>query len=124
MKKPLSSLLCILLLLSLTACQSGGSPSSTEGISGGSFRVGYGRVDITPYEESVPLAGYGNTSTRMSTGCADRLYSTCIAFTEGNQTVLLMTHDQIGCNETLVGQIKEGINAKTGIPKENILIVT
>ena len=120
MKKPLSSLLCILLLLSLTACQSGGSPSSTEGISGGSFRVGYGRVDITPYEESVPLAGYGNTSTRMSDGCADRLYTTCIAISdEDDNTVLLFTNDLTSI-DAVSDDIRDAISEATGVPREQI----
>ena len=41
--------------------------------------VGFGRADITPMER-VPLAGYGNTSRRISTTVLDPLYATCAAF--------------------------------------------
>ena len=55
------------------------------------MRIGYGKACITP-EESVPLAGMGNTSKRMSTMILDDLYATCVAFTdEKGQTVLLFT---------------------------------
>ena len=59
------------------------------------LRVGYCRINITPFEP-VPLAGYGNTSTRVSRNILSELYSTCIAFTdEADNTVLLFHNDLI-----------------------------
>ena len=37
---------------------------------------------------SVPLAGYGNTSQRMSTTLLDYLYATCIAITDGDGNII------------------------------------
>lgn len=121
MKRITSTLLSLLLLLSLCACAEGGQ-TATTGSDEGTFRVGYGRVDITPYEEAVPLAGYGNTSTRMSTGCADRLYTTCIAFTDAEgETVLLYTNDltSVGAVEQ---DLREAVSEATGVPMDNILL--
>ena len=57
--------------------------------------VGYGRSEITP-TISVPLAGYGNTLTRMSQGVLDPQYTSCTAITDANDnTVLLITNDII-----------------------------
>ena len=45
------------------------------------LRIGYARVDITP-EDHVHLTGYGNDQIRLSEEFRDKIYSTCIAFTE------------------------------------------
>ena len=47
------------------------------------FSVGYARVDISP-DYTVPYA-----SNTYSTHVEERLYSTCIAFREGGNTILL-----------------------------------
>lgn len=121
MKKVLSLVLAALMLLSLAACAGRGS-QETEAPEAGVFRVGYGRVDITPYEESVPLAGYGNTSTRMSDGVADRLYITCVAFTDaGGETVLMYTSDLTSLS-SVADDLRASISEATGIPMDHIMV--
>lgn len=84
MKKILTVLLCLFMVLSLCAC----APSQDVHSTGTGFRVGYGREKIMP-EESVPLAGYGNTD-RLSTGFLDPLYLDCIATTDAKGNTLLI----------------------------------
>lgn len=86
------------------------------------FRVGFGRVDITP-TESVPLAGYGNTSHRMSNNVINRLYSTCLAFTdEDGETVLLYHNDLQESWTDIMTEAREKISEAVGIPMDHIMI--
>ena len=86
------------------------------------FLTGYGRVCITP-QESVPLAGYGNTSRRMSQTVDSDLYCTCIAFTGTNgQTALLMTCDLCVIWSVWCDEARQAIAEATGVPAENIII--
>ena len=82
-------------------------------------RVGFSRTDITPIE-SVPLGGYGNTERRMSGAILTRLYATCLAFSDGENTVLFYTVDGAGfgmlCDETL----RPAISTAPGIPVNRI----
>jgi len=121
MKKTLIFLLTLSLLFALCACAAGGTSNTPQSGASG-FRVGYGRTDITPYEESVPLAGYGNTSTRMSDGCADRLYITCIAFTDAqDETVLMYTADLTSIS-SVADDLRQAISSATGVPVDHIFI--
>ena len=86
------------------------------------LQVGFGRTDITP-TASVPLAGYGNTSARMSGNVLSSLYSTCIAFTdEEGQTVLLFHNDLISTNSDLYPVMCRAISEATGVPVGNIYV--
>ena len=85
------------------------------------FRAGFSRVDITP-RESVPLAGYGNTSKRMSIDIQTYITLTCIAVTdEEDNSVLLVTFDVIRCNQGHVDSMKRLMSNATGVPVENIM---
>lgn len=121
MKKALIFLLTSALLLGLCACATG-SGNATDPNGSAGFRVGYGRVDITPYEESVPLAGYGNTSTRMSDGCADRLYITCVAFTDAQGETVLMYTSDLTTLSAVADDMREAISSSTGIPVDHIML--
>ena len=84
------------------------------------LQVGFGRTDITP-EDSVPLAGYGNTSKRMSQDILDYLYATCIAITDAKgQTVLLYSQDLVNSSQTET--VRSAVSQTTGIPAENIMV--
>ena len=116
MKKMLSLLLAVAMILCLCACQSGGT-ASQKGL-----QVGYGKANITP-NYSVPLAGYGNTSQRMSQGFLDYIYATCIAITDENDsTVLLITMDLIGAQTFMVEAMKTAVTKATGVPADRIMI--
>lgn len=89
---------------------------------GEKLRVGYARADITP-EESVPLAGYGNTLTRMSQGALEPLMATCIAITdEKESTMLLFSLDIVSTRDAYCMQAREQICQKYGIPVPSIVI--
>ena len=87
-----------------------------------SIRVGYGKACITP-EESVPLAGMGNTSKRMSTMILDDLYATCVAFTdEQDQTVLMFTLDQLHANKKWTDPLRQAVEEATGVPASHVMV--
>lgn len=121
LKKIIAFCLTFAMLFALCACGSGGE-SATSANSAAGFRVGYGRVDITPYEESVPLAGYGNTSTRMSDGCADRLYITCVAFSDTQDETVLMYTVDLASISAVAEDLREAISEGTGISVDRIFV--
>jgi len=84
------------------------------------FQVGFGRADITP-EDSVPLAGYGNTGKRMSKDVLDYLYATCIAITDAEgETVLLYSQDLVNSSQTET--VRSAVSQATGIPADHIMV--
>lgn len=121
MKKILSLILALSLTLCLCAC--GGStnkPNNTENtFDDGQLYVGFGRETIMP-ETEIPLGGSG--TLRISTDVLDYLYSTCIAMTEGDETVLLFTQDLVRSYEPWVQAVRERITAELGIPADRIML--
>ena len=86
------------------------------------LQVGYARMDITP-TESVPLAGLGNTSKRMSTFVRDNLYTTCVAFTDGDgETALMFNMDLISAKPSETQAIRDAIFEKFGIPHNRVML--
>lgn len=123
MKKLLSCLLVLGLLLGLCACAGSDTAATTAATTAApeaQFSVGYGRVDITP-EKPVALMGYGRTTERMSKGFLDPLYFTAVAMrdTEGN-TIIMMSVDN--CTGGFSEAIKSSIESKLKIPASNITI--
>lgn len=116
MKKIITMFLVLTLVLSLCAC--GGSGSGEKAPEG--LQVGYSRQSIMP-EGSVGLGGYSNAAKRMSTGFLDYIYTTCIAFTYGDETILLFTEDLIGKGKNMTDRTREAITAATGIPGDHIM---
>ncbi len=119
MKKWIAGFLLVSLLLSLCAC--GGDAAEPTAPAAQGLQVGFGREKIMP-EGSVPLAGYADTSKRMSVGYRDYLYITCIAFTEGDETVLMVTQDLFKSEEGWADQARALITNATGIPVDKIMI--
>lgn len=117
MKKYLCLILSAMLLL-LTGC---GSQQKTEETQmKKTFQVGFGRTDITP-EDPVPLAGYGNTSKRISENTMDYLYATCIAITdESGETVLLYSQDLVNSSQTET--VRTAVSMATDVPKDHIMV--
>lgn len=126
MKKWIAFLLLLTVLLGLCACGGGSEEEATEPSDGsaldGKFCVGFGRENITPMEDAVPLRGYGgNTSQRMSTGFLDYLYATCVAITgENGNTILLIHSDLIGGLQIVSKNVLLEVSQVTGVPEENI----
>lgn len=86
------------------------------------LKVGFGRRDLTP-DYSVPLAGYGRTTDRMSQGWYTRLYATCIAITDENdKTVLFYTVDLIRSCQPWTDEVRRRVTEATGVPSEAIMI--
>ena len=84
------------------------------------MHVGYARTEITP-SESVPLAGYGNTSSRMSLNVLDPLYATCIAFSASDGTkALIFSVDLINPGPTTTSEIRPAISQAVNIPVSHI----
>ena len=116
MKKILTLLLAILMILSLCACGESGEngEAQMEGL-----QVGFGREDITP-NFSVGIGGYSDNETRRSEGFLDYIYSTCIAITEGETTILLFTIDNLAITQSNLNKLRESVSPATGVPAEHI----
>ena len=88
----------------------------------GDYLVGFGREDITPMD-SVPLAGYGDTSKRINEEVTDDLLATAIAVTDkSGNSVILYTLDIINARDAVVKGIRTTVSERTGVPAENIFI--
>ena len=81
--------------------------------------VGAARVDISP-AESVPLAGFGRSSGRMSEGVSDPLTATCLAFSQAGETVLVFTMDQGNMYDPLPS-FREDVAAATGLSRDRVM---
>ena len=142
MKKVVSLLLALALTLPLFACGGGGAlleetdPAETQihrtagqavtGADGAhdttGFCAGFARADITP-TTAVPLAGYGNTSLRVSQNVLDPLYCTCLALRDEDGQILLIYHlDMINVWDAIGQRCREMVMEATGVPHDNILL--
>ncbi len=113
MKKTLALLLTLILVLSLCAC-GGGEAGNKDGL-----KVGFGRASIVP-DGSENLAG-GDAKSRKSQGYLDEIFATCIAITEGEETVLVYTLDLITVTKQTY-KLQDAASEATGIPAENIIL--
>ncbi len=83
--------------------------------------VGFSRVDVTP-AGSVPLQGFGNTTSRMSNGFLDPIYVTCIALTDVNgDTLLWYTMDLCQNNNKVMAEVVPEISKATSVPEDHII---
>ena len=118
MKKIICILLAAVLLLGLCACGGeGGAGGKNDGL-----QVGFGRESIVPDITGVEIAG-GDASARLSDGYLDEVAATCIAITEGDQTILLYTIDFITVDKNVYAA-QTAIAEATGIPERNIILNT
>ena len=118
-KKTVCALIALVLLLGISGCGSEKTPepeSKTDGLC-----VGFGRTDITP-EISVPLSGFGNTSMRMSKTVARKLYATCIAITDADNTTVLLVSIDLQSSGGAVLSARSLISQSTGVPEQNIFL--
>ena len=81
--------------------------------------AGFAKLDITP-DYPIGLGGYSNASVRISEGVEDPIYATCIALTEGEQTVLVFAVDNCGTSLGMTQGFRKTISEAVGIPPENI----
>ena len=115
MKKILSMLLILTLILSLCACGGAGGNDKDA------LKVGFSRKSITPTQSGVQIAG-GDASSRLSTGFLDEVSVTCIAITKGDQTFLIFTMDFMILSKAAHEAIETAIVGATGVPAQNILL--
>lgn len=122
MKKFFSILLTLAIVLSLCACGANGEGNIKDDTSGSKegLQVGFGRESIMPDSTGVLLGGM-ESDQRYSTGYLDELSVTCIAISEGEETVLLYTCDLIVVSAEVYAA-QESISQATGIPAENIIL--
>lgn len=139
MKKCISVLLLIAMVLGLCACGGGdkeqsettpgttaANPTTPAAVSAveklntvSEFSVGYARIDITP-QTSVPLAG--STTARISKNILDNLYATAIAIADGQGTaVIWMTIDLQRASNVTVEAVRPLVSMQTGIPESRII---
>lgn len=89
----------------------------------GKLCAGFGRADISPVLPT-PLGGYGQSQNRLHTVLLDPLYATCIAFTDGDETILLFTVDAVRSHGPWTDGVRSAITATYGIPAGNVQIVS
>lgn len=117
MKKLLCICLSVVMLLCLCACGEGGTETGKDGTAAG-LQVGFGRESMMP-RGSCWLGGNGEG--RVSEGFSDMSYVTCVAITEGEETVLLYTADIISPGDKWLGDTEKAITDATGVSAERIL---
>lgn len=83
------------------------------------LKVGFSRVKITP-ETPISISGYGDEPVRISEGVRDDLYATCIAITQGEDTMLLFALDLLGISDWLGNSIRDVVCPATGIPENRV----
>lgn len=117
MKRLIFLLLSICILLGLCACNTGENTQTKTS----ALQAGFGRENITPYSP-VGMAGYQDDETRKSDGVLDYVYTTCVAFKEGDETILVYTVDACGLSDSAMEDIREQVTSQTQVPNENIFI--
>lgn len=85
------------------------------------LKAGYGCVNITP-DFLVCLAGYGNEDQRPAEGVEHDIFTTCVAVSNGEKTLLMVTNDVIGTTPEATLLLKDHISQATGIPEELVYI--
>ncbi len=121
MKRFFAVALCVALCISMaTACSSG--ESTPEQMKFDTFAVGYAKTDISPkINAGVMLVGNNDHTERLATEILEPLYATCAAFTDPDNTTLLLygldLHNTAGpvCQE-----VREKVSQATGIPGSHI----
>ena len=131
MKKILSLVLSLALLLSLCACGGNTAPDGATGTDGAgapattdaastAVMVGFGAGDITP-DWPIGLQGYGNEATRISTGFNTYIYIHCVAITDTKgETALIMSIDAGGGG--FEKNIRPLIESEFGIPQDHQIL--
>ena len=121
MKKLLSIVLTVVLLLSLCAC--GGSNSTTNETQpqASTLQAGFARENITP-DGAVGLSGYQDSATRRMSGVLDYIFTTCVALRSGDDTLLVFTIDMIAMKDNWADKVRTTVSQATGIPTDYIMV--
>lgn len=85
------------------------------------LQAGFAKIDITP-DYPIGLGGYSNANVRISEGIEDRIYATCIALSEGEETILVYTIDNCAAGQETAERLRGAVTAATGIADEKIFV--
>lgn len=122
MKRFITLLLTIVLILSLCAC---GASTNAEGANPDTafdgLKVGFSKINLTP-SYAVGLGGYSNDDTRRSEGFVAYIYMTCIAVSSGSDTFLLYTFDGLNAAKNIQDNMRKSITSVINIPADHIFI--
>lgn len=139
MKRILSLIMAVLLVVGLAACGSSSDAKTAQTTTKkkesaiqlakiedkykGKFRVGFSRSDITPTDPTTPLSGYGNSPQRIATGYLSPLSTDAtVVSDEKNNTVIIIQIDIIGMYDSaLANNVFLYVSKKTGVPIDNII---
>lgn len=121
MKRIVTLLLVLAMVFSLCACGGSGEGGKTDAPAEDALQVGFAKVSITP-DYSVSLGGFGDEATRFSEGFVDRIYATCLAMTQGEETILVYTVDAQNMSVDMVKSVRNVVSRITEIPGEKIFI--
>lgn len=124
MKRIFTLVLCAVMCLGLfAACGGEEAGGNVQNMTFDSFAVGYAKADISPeVNTGVMLVGNNDHTTRLATEILEPLYATCIAFTDtDNTTVLLFCLDLHNTAKPVCDQVREKLTAATGIPGSHIM---
>ena len=129
MKRILACLIVLIMILGMVGCQEEQekAPSAQTGktyrLDHSTFSVGYSRVDISP-ELSVPMAGFGNTTDRMSQNIQDYLFATATAVNDGcGNTVVFLSLDLQRASDVIVEAMRPWFVEETGLPESSLQII-
>lgn len=135
MKKIISAVLVLLMVLSMTACGNDAAEqeNATQGSAGqsvdasgnetsGVFMAGFGMADVTP-NSSVNMAGYGDHDTRLSEGFVSYLEARVVAIMDENGDKMLFIVVDTSFAYPAVGKDTIAqIEKKLGIPEDHIVL--
>ena len=136
MRRILSFVLAVLLMLSLCACASSSlaseesagatketSAETAEAKENGpiaypeGFSAGFGRTDITPEQFPVDL-GAGAMAEKI----ADPLYASCTAICDGENVALIYHLDMKQCDEEFFEMVTKRLMKNFNVPAENVIL--
>lgn len=126
MKKLIAIILAAILVLSLFACASG-STDSTDGTDGAkeaaAFQAGFGKADISPRDDGVPMNGFSLSTERLSTGLQSYLFSLAVAVRDGEgNTAVMVSLDHTSLSVLMADEVRDWAEQELGIPRENIIL--
>jgi hypothetical protein len=123
MKRLITLLLALVMILSLCACNDSqdGENQDTGTAASAGLEVGYSRINLTP-SYSVGLAGYSDDDQRRSEGFRTYIYLTCIAVRSGADTFLLYTIDALSATRAVQDKMRATITSAVDIPEDHIFV--
>ena len=85
------------------------------------FQAGYARQAVLP-TAPIGLPGFANADFRRSTEVRDPVCVSCIAFSQGDDAVLLFSVDIISIDMGTTRALRKALCAETGIAEDRIMI--